>query len=56
MKTKFCLVGEIGGKASLAQVPHAARAVAGGSGVNGGATKWTLGWMIYNIEAHLNPG
>ena len=19
------------------------------------ATKWTLGWMIYNIQAHLNP-
>ena len=33
METKFCLVGEIGGKASLAQVPHAARAVTGGSGV-----------------------
>ena len=30
---KFCLEGEIGGKASLAQVPHAARAVTGGSGV-----------------------
>ena len=38
---KFCLEGEIGGKASLAQVPHAARAVTGGSGVNG-CTKRTL--------------
>ena len=19
------------------------------------ATKWTLGWMIYNVQAHLNP-
>ena len=27
LETKFCLVGEIGGKVSLAQVPHAARAV-----------------------------
>ena len=34
METKFCLVGEIGGKASLAQVPHAVRAITGGSGVN----------------------
>ena len=42
METKFCLVGEIGGKASLAQVPHAARAVTGSSGVNGLSPTFTF--------------
>ena len=49
---KFCLEGEIGGKASLAQVPHAARAVTGGSGVNG-YTKRTLDTK--NMLCSCNP-